>query len=324
MNIIKHSMEKCFEIKVPGGREITYNGYDNPDHPNVPSKIDEYFFRRESLRDCLAFLKKPRGDAMFITGPTGSGKTSLVEQIAARLNYPVQAVTASEDLTFNDLVGQFVLKSPSPGETPEMSWQDGPLTIAIREGHLFLLNEGDILDPSELSGLNEVLSGKPLVVTQNGGEVIKPHSMFRVFVTGNTNGQGDSTGVYLGTLQQNIAAMDRYRMMEIGYMDSKDEATLLSKMFPEVAEEIIKSMVRVANSVRSVFDGNDPNASLGITMSTRTLVRWAGLSVDFRKAEKPLQYSLSRALLLRGNDEEREAINQICSSVFGEKLWYGK
>jgi cobaltochelatase CobS len=87
----------------------------------------------------------------------------------------------------------------------------GPLAVAMREGHLLLINEVDLADPAELAGLNDVLEGRPLVITQNGGEIIKPHPMFRVVVTGNSTGSGDASGLYQGVMMQNLAAMDRYR-----------------------------------------------------------------------------------------------------------------
>ncbi|MDV5469036.1 AAA family ATPase [Klebsiella pneumoniae] len=74
----------------------------------------------------------------------------------------------------------------------------------MREGHLLLINEVDLADPAELAGLNDVLEGRPLVIAQNGGEIIKPHPMFRVVVTGNSTGSGDASGLYQGVMMQNL------------------------------------------------------------------------------------------------------------------------
>ncbi|MDO6928722.1 AAA family ATPase, partial [Acinetobacter baumannii] len=84
----------------------------------------------------------------------------------------------------------------------------GPLAVAMREGHLLLINEVDLADPAELAGLNDVLEGRPLVIAQNGGEIIKPHPMCRVVVTVNSTGSGDASGLYKGVMMQNLAAMD--------------------------------------------------------------------------------------------------------------------
>ena len=92
----------------------------------------------------------------------------------------------------------------------------GPLSVAARDGHLLILNESDLMDPSELAGLNDILEGQPLVIAENGGEVIPPHAKFRVFATGNTAGSGDRSGLYQGTLRQNLAFMDRFRVIRVG------------------------------------------------------------------------------------------------------------
>jgi cobaltochelatase CobS len=286
----------------------------------VPDTVP-YEFRKEVLRDILAYLNQPRGDAMWLTGPTGSGKTSSVEQIAARLNWPVQEVTCTETTQASDLVGMYMLKSEQPDQAPSMSWQDGPLTKAMRSGHIFLINEVDLMNPGELSGLNEVLSGKPLTIAQRGGEKVVPHPMFRVFVTGNSNGAGDDTGVYSGVVIQNIAAMDRYRLTEVDYALPEVEARIIKMAVPEFEETLVEPLIRVANEVRNVFKGNDPRCTLSITFSTRTVIRWAGLAVDFREAPNALKYALERALLLRAKPEEKEAINQICRDVFGVDVW---
>src|SRR5690554_5804597 len=168
-------------------------GYADGDDPFIPILDTNYVFRKEIVRDLLAFLNVPGGDALYITGPTGSGKTSVVTEAAARLNWPVQQITMSGRTEASDLVGHYVLSSQNPGEEPQMRFQYGALATAMREGQILLLNEVDLADPAELSALNDVLEGRPLVITANGGEIIKPHPMFRVIVTGNSAGNGDAT-----------------------------------------------------------------------------------------------------------------------------------
>src|SRR5690606_9901961 len=120
-----------------------------------------------------------------------SGKTSGIAQVAARLNWPVQQITAHGRMEFTDLVGFHALVSKTPGEAPVMQFMYGPLATAMRNGHILLINEVDLMDPSELAGLNDILEGRPLVIAQNGGEIIQPHPLFRVVVTGNSVGSGD-------------------------------------------------------------------------------------------------------------------------------------
>lgn len=292
-------------------------GYTDDTNPFIPSRNDAYVFRKELLREVLAFLNDPSGDALYVTGPTGSGKTSGITEIASRLNWPVQQMTCNGRMEASDLIGHYVLSSENPGETPQMRFQYGPLSNAMREGHILLLNEVDVVDPAELSGLNDVLEGRPLVITANGGEIIKPHPMFRVVVTGNSTGNGDSTGLYQGVVMQNLAAMDRYRFTRVDYPHADVEGNILGNAAPGIPAVIRDRMVRVANEIRSLFVGAG-EGQLAVTMSTRTLVRWANLAIAFRGAPNAMEYALRQALLLRAAPEEAEAIVRIAKDVFGD------
>tara|TARA_B100001059_G_C17839157_1_gene590676 strand:- start:6066 stop:7034 length:969 start_codon:yes stop_codon:yes gene_type:complete len=317
--IVKYSIRKAFEMNsVP--QEVTTLGYAPSSDPFIPSKDDNYIFRKELIREVTAFLKKPFGDALYVTGPTGSGKTSGITEIAARLSWPVQQITANGRMELADLVGHHALISPKPGEAPIMKFMYGPLATAMKHGQILLINEIDLADPAELSGLNDVLEGRPLVISQNGGEIIKPHPMFRVVVTGNSTGSGDPTGRYQGVMMQNIAAMDRYRFIKVGYAEPATEMDILSRVAPTLNESIREGMVKTANEIRRLFMGESgDDGEIGVTMSTRTLVRWAKLSLQFRGAPNTLKYALEQALLTRSSNEESEAILRISKDVFGEQ-----
>ncbi|ELA9387125.1 MULTISPECIES: AAA family ATPase [Vibrionaceae] len=300
--------------------KVLAKGYADSSNPFIPQTHADYVFRKEFLRECLAFLKDPSGDAYYVTGPTGSGKTSGITEITGRLNWPVQQITANGRLEFTDLVGHHALISPKPGETPVMQFMYGPLAIAMREGHVLLINEVDLVDPAELSGLNDILEGRPLVIAQNGGEIIKPHPMFRVIVTGNSTGSGDPSGLYQGVMMQNLAAMDRYRFSVVPYMAEQDERGVLERVVPRLPDNIRNGMVRIANEIRKLFMGeNGDDGQISITMSTRTLVRWAKLTLQFRGAPNAIEYALQQSLLIRASSEEKEAVIRIAKDVFGEQ-----
>ncbi|PXX95841.1 CbbQ/NirQ/NorQ/GpvN family protein [Halomonas sp. LBP4] len=313
-----------FGLEVPA--KVMALGFADASNPHIPAKSDGYAFRRVFLRELLAFLRDPSGDALYVTGPTGSGKTSGICEVAARLNWPVQQVTCHGRMEVTDLIGHHTLMSRVPGETPVMTFQHGPLAVAMREGHILLLNEVDMMDPGELSGLNDVLEGRPLVIPQNAGEVIKPHPMFRVVVTGNSVGNGDATGLYQGIAMQNLAAMDRYRIVEVDYAKPEVEAKILAAVAGRLPENLRDRMISVANEIRRLFKGEEGmGGEIAITMSTRTLVRWAKLSIRFHKAVNPqgernaLAYALDQALLRRARPEEKEAIVRIASDTFGDQ-----
>lgn len=322
MNITTHVIADAFGIDA--SREAVAVGFDDCNsNPLVPVRDSAHVFCRDFLRRTINFLNDPDGDAFFISGPTGSGKTSGISQVASRLNWPLASVTATGRLEFQDLVGHHSLVAMLPGEEPSMTFVDGPLTSAMRNGHILLINEADVVDPAELSGLNDVLEGRPLIISENGGELVKPHPMFRVVVTGNSCGSGDETGAYMGVRQQNIAAMDRYRMVVVDYLDPEQEESLLTAKVPELNGHIAGKMVRLANEIRLLFTGDDerPGGEISFPMSTRVLVRWAKLTVAYEGSPSRLRYALDEALLARAAKEERMAINQLAMSIFGEEAW---
>lgn len=281
----------------------------------VPA-VEEYAFRKEDISLIGAWMRMGGHDGLYLTGPTGSGKTSLIKQFCARLNIPLQQVTAYDRLETPELIGhQTVING-------DLMFQDGPLTTAMRHGHWFLLNEADLLDPGTAAGLNDILEGQPLTIPENGGEVVHPAEGFAFIATGNTNGGGDADGLYVGTTQQNLAFMDRFMLMQVDYMDETTERDILAKKVPEIPEDIRNTMVETANQIRKLFMGesNEQNA-IEVTMSTRTLIRWAKLAyLSAPKANDgidPIRYSLGPALGLRASETTREALEQMVQRMFG-------
>lgn len=288
---------------------------------NYTPRIDQNYLFHESMREIVVWLlstPEELTDPLYIFGPTGSGKTSLVRQLAARLNYPVFEVTAHGRLEFPDLAGHLSVQNAS------MTFQYGPLALAMRYGGIFLLNEIDLLDPATATGLNGVLDGGPLCIPENGGEIIHPHPMFRFVATANTNGASDDSGLYQGTLRQNIALMDRFWLCEVGYPTPNTEESLLERMAPDIPHELRKCMVSFANEIRRLFTGGGDTQKYGetieVTFSTRTLIRWAMLTIRFqplsRQGIQPIRYALDRALGYRASRETRAMLHELAQRMF--------
>lgn len=310
-------VEQPYSMDVFGftGTQVKVRGYKPCNNPYVPLKDDNYIFRRETVRDVINFLDCSFNDGLLIVGPTGCGKTSAVEQVCARLHIPVQSVTCGGSTEYMDLVGQWTLQNGST------VWIDGPLTKAMRNGHVLILNEIDLVDPSELANLNAVLEGAALVINQKNAELVRPHPSFRLVATSNSNGSG-SDGMYVGVQRQNLAFLDRFMVIEVDYADTEIEDAILQKIAPSIPKAIRQKMIELANKVRTVFKGEgDEITELSVTFSTRTLRRWAIQTKRAQGSPSPLSYALDRALLNRcSNEEEKEAINTWALALFGAEF----
>lgn len=297
---------------VLSGRTIT--GYATP--CSYTPKSDANYLFHESSRDVVVWLMSP-SDPLYLYGPTGCGKTSLIKQLASRLNYPVFEITGHERLELADLVGHL---SVSKGT---VRFEYGPLSLAMRYGGLVLFNELDLTSPAVAAGLNSVLDGEPLCIPENGGELIVPHPRFRFCATANSNGGSDETGLYQGVQRQNAAFLDRFILCEVGYPAPDVEKDLLARIRPELPEDIRNKMVDFANEIRRLFmreaDGTLLN-SIEVTLSTRTLLRWADLTVRFQPLAKqgiqPVTYALDRALGYRATRETRAMLHELVQRLF--------
>ena len=293
----------------------TVRGYAAPS-AYTPVIDPDYIFH-ESSRDVVVWLLGPP-EPLYVFGPTGCGKTSCIKQLAARLNYPIFEVTGHGRLEFADLVGHLTVKDGN------MTFEYGPLALAMRYGGLLILNEVDLTSPEVAAGLNGVLDGSPLCIAEHGGELIPPHHMFRFVATANTNGAGDDTGLYQGAQRQNLAWLDRFTICEVGYPNAAVEKKLLSQRFPSLPESLCALMVDYANEVRKLFMGEaltgNLTSSIEVTFSTRSLLRWGDLTVRFQplahQGIQPVTYALDRALAYRASRETRAMLHELAQRMF--------
>lgn len=304
------------EVFFDAPNHLLVRGYAKPNQM-VPVEDPDYLFPAWSS-DLVVWLADA-SEPLYLFGPTGCGKTSCIRQLARKINYPVYEVTAHSRLEFAELVGHHTVHDGS------MTYEYGPLALAMRNGGIFLLNEIDLLDPGVAAGLNSVLDGQPLTIAENGGEYIVPHPMFLFAATANSNGASDQTGLYQGVLRQNIAFMDRFFLVESDYMREKDELGLLRRNFAaSLGEARLVGMVRYANAVRRLFMGHeaeDLDVSLEVTFSTRTLLRWARLTSLFAQTlptvDDAMNHALWRSLLFRASPVSRITLEELRQRIFG-------
>ncbi len=303
-----------FGVTAPAA--LTIPGWSQPG-PLTPTPNPDYVFRNRFLSDWLGWYRERLNgcpDGLWILGPTGSGKSSGVVEVCARLNLDLLRVNAKKHLEVADLIGHLTVVDGN------VQFQDGPLTLCVRHGWLMLLDEVDLMDPGELAGLNTVLDGGPLVIAENEGEVVYPAAGFGIVCCANTGGNGDGNQFYLGTQRMNGAFMDRFTLMAVDYPDPAQERRILEKACPTLPEPLPDKFIQVANEVRNLFKGDAEagGPAIEVTLSTRTLVRWARKTLCYQQAPDPIRHALDRALTLRAEPETREAIFGIVQRIFGD------
>ena len=318
-----------------------FQGFDsaNPFSAFVPKQNDDYVFEAYLRSSVLMWINYPQNQSLWISGPTGCGKTSVVEQVAARLNWPVMKTTASQDLDINNLIGGLRLQCNELTGDTKTVFVHGPLTLAYKYGLIFLLDEYDQLDPSCANAFNAILEGGNLVIPETN-EVIKQHPNFRFVATANSIGQGDFTGVYGDVKTLNVANLDRYMFITADYMPKETETKLITKYIPDT--KVAEKFVDVANMIRGLFvgknitgeidtsvntnsaklpDGVLPDTRLSVTCSTRSLVAWLDRYSMMKAAKMP------RALLTafdyqignRASADDKKSLHLIVEAVFGSE-----
>lgn len=305
---MKKSITEVFGIQAPA--TITVDVRDNAKHAMIPRSNPDYVFRREILSDILAWMKGAAGtDPLYLVGPTGSGKSSIITQIAARLGIPLYVVSCHERMEIPELFGRFVVRSG------EMEWVDGPFIQGLKDpaSAWILLDEADTLDPGTFVGLNALLEGRSIIVPETGETIDPLRFGARIIYAGNTAGNGDTTGLYQSTKRQNLASMGRFMMLEVAYANAAEEDQALGKAVPEVPSPIRQKMIEVANKVRDLFR----NGEIEVTFCTRTLIRWAQLATFFKAKPgiNPMTYALDRALGFRAEPASRQALHELVQRI---------
>lgn len=239
-------------------------------HPDVPDLIDDYVFRPKLLARVLyALVGDKRG---ILTGHTGTGKTTVIEQVAARLCWPVARDNMDSGRDRQDFTGGHVITIQDGVQVTE--FQDGLLLQAMQAGYILILDEFDAARPDVLFALQRPMEGKGFIVTEDGGREVKPHAWFRIMATANTKGRGDEHGAYSGTRVMNSAMLDRFTVWaEVPYLTEAQTSKLLANKGVDAD---------TAGLMASYFSLHTKAFEMGettIPLTPRTMLEWADVTM---------------------------------------------
>lgn len=269
----------------------------------VPDQDPAYIFNIELLKQiCLALeVDIP----LYIWGYHGTGKTSAIQQVASRLNMPAYRIQHTLNMIESDVIGDWRAKD---GNT---YFELGPLPLAMLNGWVYIADEYDRAPPGVVSLYQAVLEGQPLVIKEAPPEhrVIRPAKGFRIVATGNTNGSGDDSGLYSGTMIGDAANYSRFGITERApYMDRKAEAALLQAKCG-IPKEWADDLVRWAGMVREAFDAR----KITTTVGPRELLN-SGRVGAYRN---DLKLGIRSSIINRMNDVDRVVAEELMQRVFG-------
>jgi len=260
-------VRKTFDIDV----DMKVMGFKEPNE-YVPTLDESYKFDKNTTLAILAGFSHNR--RVMIQGYHGSGKSTHIEQVAARLNWPCIRVNLDSHISRIDLLGKDAITLKDGKQITE--FKEGILPWALQTPTALVFDEYDAGRPDVMFVIQRVLEveGKLTLLDQN--KVISPHSGFRLFATANTVGLGDTSGLYHGTQQINQGQMDRWHIVStLNYLDPELELkVVLSKVQSldnKEGAEIAKNMISVANLSRQGF----ANGDISTLMSPRTVISWA-------------------------------------------------
>lgn len=206
---------------------------------------------------------------VYLHGPHGSGKSSHVEQVAARLNWPCVRVNLDGHITRADLIGRDMVVVRDGKQVTE--FVPGILVWALERPVALVFDEYDAGRPDVMFVIQRVLEAQGRLTLLDQNRVITPHPGFRLFATANTAGQGDASGMYVGTQTLNQAQMDRWQVVaELGYLPADEEIEILRAHLPMIDINVVRSMVALAGFSRTAYDQGD----LSTLLSLRTLLTW--------------------------------------------------
>ena len=279
----------------------------------VPPVDPTYKFDPDTTLAILAGFEKNR--RVMIQGYHGTGKSTHIEQVAARLNWPCVRVNLDSHISRIDLIGKDAIKLRDGVQVTE--FQEGILPWALRNPCAIVFDEYDAGRADVMFVIQRVLEadGKLTLLDQN--EVITPHRDFRLFATANTVGLGDTTGLYHGTQQINQGQMDRWSLVAtLNYLSHDAEVAIVLSKNPHYntkdGRQTVAQMVSLADMTRTAF----MNGELSTVMSPRTVIAWAQNAEIFRD----VGYAFRLTFLNKCDELERQTVAEFYQRCFDDEL----
>lgn len=279
----------------------------------VPEIDDAYIFDKKTTLAILAgFAHNKR---VMVQGYHGTGKSTHIEQVAARLNWPCVRVNLDSHVSRIDLIGKDVIALKDGKQVTE--FKEGILPWALRNPVALVFDEYDAGRPDVMFVIQRVLesSGKLTLLDQN--EVLHPHPAFRIFATANTIGLGDTTGLYHGTQQINQGQMDRWNIVAaLNYLPPEQETDIVLARVPayktDEGKKTVAAMVRMAGLTRKGFMAGD----LSTVMSPRTVINWA----ENAQIVEDLDFAFTLTFLNKCDELERAIVSEYYQRCFDRAL----
>ena len=305
---VEIDVRKTFDIDV----DMKVMAFKEPNE-YVPTIDNSYKFDKNTTLAILAGFSHNR--RVMIQGYHGSGKSTHIEQVAARLNWPCIRINLDSHISRIDLLGKDAITLKDGKQITE--FKEGILPWALQTPTALVFDEYDAGRPDVMFVIQRVLEveGKLTLLDQN--KVISPHAGFRLFATANTVGLGDTSGLYHGTQQINQGQMDRWHIVStLNYLDPDLELKVVLSKVPSLDNKeglnIAKNMISVANLSRQGF----ANGDISTLMSPRTVISWAENYQIFNDLNKSFEITF----LNKCDETERVIIAEYYQRCFGVEL----
>ena len=285
-------------------------------HPLVPIKMDGYAFRPDVLLAILFALMN--NEPAWLWGHTGTGKTTAVEQEAARLGWPVFRINLDGEITRMDLMGRDTIKDQD-GKVVSV-FEEGVLPRYMAQPCIMLLDEFDAIRDTVSYAVQRVLeTNGQLVLTEDGGRVVRPHPMFRIMATGNSCGQGDDGGLYPAVRPQSSALLDRFtKFVKVDYLAAAERLALIQQAAPGLKTADAQMIGHYVEEHLAAFATHKsitlPISPRGYQSLARAVSDYLGIFPPAKRMEAVKQ-AFNVTILDRANEEDRGVLDAIVQRV---------